>query len=167
LSIKRNDIIHTVKLESDTGKKIVKVRFQKYSELSLASIDFRLDSGADISTIHKKELNRLGYSMDWIEKNKEENKNIKIKLADNTERNGVYVKIPLMYFMEKDFYDFKIYIVPDAGFDYSNLLGLDVSTEFNYFTDNEDGILEFYRIDKSKFAISKNTSRQRLGVINK
>jgi len=156
-----------VDLEPNTGRKIVQVYFQRFNNQLLTDIRFRLDSGADISTIRKADLNKIGYSMEWIDKNKKEDTTIKIRMADNTERNGIYIEIPVMNFMEKDFYNFKIYIVPDEGFDYSNLLGLDVSTEFNYCTDNQDGILEFYRIDESKFVVSKDTSRQRLGEINK
>ena len=165
---KRNDkLIHTVKLENYTGRKIVSVRFQEYSNIELIPIDFRLDSGADITTIGKGDLNKLGYSADWIERNKKEAPDIKIKLADGTERNGVYVEIPMMYFMEKYFNNFKVFIVPEDGFDYSNLLGLDVSTEFTYLTENEEGILEFYRVEKTKFIASSYTSQQRIGELSK
>lgn len=167
LSKRKDSLIRSVDLEPNTGRKIVQVYFQRFNNQLLTDIRFRLDSGADISTIRKADLNKIGYSMEWIDKNKKEDTTIKIRMADNTERNGIYIEIPVMNFMEKDFYNFKIYIVPDEGFDYSNLLGLDVSTEFNYCTDNQDGILEFYRIDESKFVVSKDTSRQRLGEINK
>ena len=164
---KRNDnFIQTIRLENDTGRKIVQVYFQRYEDISLADIFFRLDSGADITTVSKEDLKLLGYSAEWIEQNKKEASDIKIKLADGTARNGVYVEIPMIYFMEKDFYNFKIFIVPEDGFDYSNLLGLDISTEFNYMTNNEQGVLEFYRIEKSKFSASNSASRQIIGELN-
>jgi hypothetical protein len=164
---RNNKLIHAVKLEEDTGRKVVQVYFKRYENTSLSDIFFRLDSGADITTISKEDLKLLGYSANWIEKNKKEAADIKIKLADGTERNGVYVEIPMMYFMEKDFYNFKVFIVPEDGFDYSNLLGLDVSTEFTYLTENETGVLEFYRIESSKFTASNYTSQQRIGEVNK
>ena len=161
-----NNLIAGVDIEEDTGRKVVPVFFQKHRNTVLEHIFFRLDSGADISTISKDDLNRLGYSMAWIEKNKKEAADIEIGVADKTKRRAFYVEIPLMNFMEKDFHNFKIFIVPEEGFDYSNLLGLDVSTEFTYITDNEGGVLEFYRINKSKFDNSSFTSKQRLGEIN-
>jgi len=166
LSRKKDNLIHIVDLEPDTGRKIVPVYFQKYADISLSRIAFKLDSGADITTIRKADLNKLGYSNEWIEKNQKEAENIRVKMADSTERNGIYVEVPLMSFMEKDFYSFKIFIVPEKNFDYSNLLGLDVSTEFTYATDNEDGVLEFYRIGKSKFDTSNAAGRQIIGEIN-
>ena len=105
---KRNDkFIHAVNLEDETGRKMVQVFFQRYENKTLTDISFRLDSGADITTVRKTDLNKLGYSADWIAKNKREAADIKIKLADGTERNGIYVEIPMIYFMEKDFYNFK------------------------------------------------------------
>ena len=166
MSRNKDSLIYIVDLEPDTGRKIVPVYFQEYVDISLSRIDFRLDSGADITTIRKSDLNRLGYSMEWIDKNKKEAENIKVRMADSTERNGVYVEIPLVSFMEKDFHNFKIFIVPGDNLDYSNLLGLDVSTEFTYTTDNEDRVLEFYRIGRSKFDTSGSASRQIIGEIN-
>ena len=163
----KDNLIRFVDLENDTGRKIVPVYLQLYNNQALTDIRFKLDSGADITTIRKVDLNKLGYSMEWIEKNKKKADNIKVKMADNTERSGTYVEIPLMNFMEKDFHNFRIFIILEKGFDYSNLLGLDVSTEFNYFTDNESGKLEFYRIVKSKFDNSSSASKQILGELIK
>ena len=166
MSQRNNSLIEFVKLEPDTGRKVVPVFLQKHKNTLLKHIFFRLDSGADITTIRKADLNKLGYSAEWIAKNQKEAENIKISMADGTERNGVYVEIPLMNFMEKDFHSFRIFIIPDENLDYTNLLGLDVSTEFTYVTDNENGVLEFYRIAKSKFNLSASASRQILGELN-
>ena len=168
MSQKRKDnLVGTVELEKDTGRKMVQVYFQECNSAVLTPVDFRLDSGADITTIGKKDLNLLGYSMEWIEANKKEAPDINISLADGSVRNGVYVEIPMVYFMEKDFYNFRVFIVPEDGLDYTNLLGLDVSTEFTYLTENETGVLEFYRIAYSKFKSSSYSSRQKVGEINK
>ena len=104
----KTNLIHTERLQPDTGRKIVPVFFQRYNNISLKRVRFRLDSGADISTIRKPDLNKLGYSMNWIEKNMK-SADIKLGVADNTARDAFYVEIPLMYFMEKDFYDFKVF----------------------------------------------------------
>ena len=151
----QNDfLVGSIDMEPNTGRKIVPVFLLPIRKLTTERVLFKLDSGADLTFMDKTDLFKLKYSMEWINKNKKENESIKIRTADGTLHNGTYIQVPLMTFMDKDFHNFKIYIIPDENEDFSNLLGLNVSTQFNYYTNNSEGTLEFYRIEESKFNLS-------------
>ena len=50
---KKDNLIKIIDLEKNTGRKIISVYFEEYSDVSLSPVDFRLDSGADIVTDQK------------------------------------------------------------------------------------------------------------------
>jgi hypothetical protein len=54
---------------SEYGRVYVRLYFKPQRETAMRPIRFKVDTGADASTISKMELLDLGYDMDWIRKN--------------------------------------------------------------------------------------------------
>ena len=55
----------------ESGRIECRVSIKPYDSLLMKDIKFKVDTGADFSTISKSALRDLGFSDDWIEENKE------------------------------------------------------------------------------------------------
>lgn len=117
-------------------------------DVEMQPLDFKVDTGADTSTISKPDLIDLGFDMDWIHKNAfvyEEND--KPKSASDERLNAGYIQLPLinLYGYEGKCWPFQIIIDEDS--DFRNLLGRDLLTGFNYQFDNDNDV---FTIDRAK-----------------
>ena len=54
---------------SEFGRVYVPIDIKPINAETMLPVRFKVDTGADTSTISKPELWRLGYDMDWIQKN--------------------------------------------------------------------------------------------------
>ena len=78
------------------GRVYLPIDIKPYGELILISIDFKVDTGADNTTISKVALLRLGYDMDWINRNATVFKDKdKPTTASGDKVNAGYVQLPL------------------------------------------------------------------------
>lgn len=126
---------------SEYGRVYVPIHMKPLDGVTLSPIEFKVDTGADTTTISKYALGVLGYSMDWIKQNavilKEEDKPT---TAAGHKINAGYVQLPLINILGYEGKNWTFQIVMDENQDFRNLLGRDLLTGFNYQFDNDNDI---------------------------
>ena len=142
--------MHKFKFE-EFGRVFIPVFIKPYDSTTLLSIDFKVDTGADTTTISKVEIYGLGYSMEWIKKNIIIFKDAdKPKTASGDKVNAGYVQLPLINILGYEAKYWPLQIIVDEDKDFSNLLGRDLLTGFNYDFNNDNDILTIRRTNAFK-----------------
>ncbi|MCL1987023.1 MAG: retroviral-like aspartic protease family protein [Firmicutes bacterium] len=132
---------------SPEGRGILEVSLKPLQDVTLMPIEFKLDTGADVTTISKSTLNDLGYSNDWIATNAVKSTKMTLESAGFEKKPSCYVVMPTVNVHGKDFTNWWLYILPDK-LDYPNLLGLDILRYFNFAFDYVKWEFELVPIDK-------------------
>ena len=130
------------------GRVILVIDVKPKDDTTMYPIDFKLDTGADNTTISKVALARVGYDMDWIKQNAVVfGDKDKPTIADGTKVNAGYIQLPLINILgyEGKLWPFRIIIDEDK--DFRNLLGRDLLTGFNYCTNNDE---DKFTIERAK-----------------
>jgi predicted aspartyl protease len=114
----------------------------------MSPVRFKVDTGADSTTISKAALVELGYDMDWIKQNAVvfEDKD-KPTTASGEKIDAGYVQLPLINILGYEGKYWTFQIIMDENQDFRNLLGRDLLTGFNYNFDNDNDI---FTISKTK-----------------
>ena len=110
-----------IKLTAE-GRAIVRLNVKPLDSLRLESVRYKLDTGADLTTISKKDLNILGYGVQWIEKNTVKDEAHMLSSAGGRSVTAYYVQIPIVNLFGKDFRNWPFYIHVEADRDFPNLL---------------------------------------------
>ncbi|MCL2225683.1 MAG: retropepsin-like domain-containing protein [Defluviitaleaceae bacterium] len=128
------------------GRVYVPVHIKPLHNVTLFPIEFKIDTGADTTTISKHVLFRFGYDMDWIKQNAVvyEDKD-KPTTAAGEKINAGYVQLPLINVLGYEGRNWVFQIVMDEKVDFRNLLGRDLLTGFNYQFDNDEDIFTISR----------------------
>ncbi|MCL2204406.1 MAG: retroviral-like aspartic protease family protein [Defluviitaleaceae bacterium] len=131
---------------SEFGRVYVPIDIKPINAVTMLPVRFKVDTGADTSTISKPELWRLGYDMDWIQKNAIvfEDKDKPTTAAGNKIDAG-YVQLPLINIFEYEGKYWPFQIIMDEKQDFRNLLGRDLLAGFNYQFSNDDDIFSIKR----------------------
>ncbi|MDR2572395.1 MAG: retroviral-like aspartic protease family protein [Oscillospiraceae bacterium] len=79
----------------DSGRIMCEIYIKPYNTSLMKAVEFKIDTGADFSTISKDALYRLGYTSDWIDKNKKPS-NRPISVASGEEIESYYIKLPII-----------------------------------------------------------------------
>jgi len=108
--------MHKIRIP-DSGRIICEVYIKRYDSPLMQAIEFKIDTGADFSTVSKDTLLRLGYTTDWIDKNKKISKQ-PISVASGEEIESYYINLP------------KINIYGIEGTDYPFGILMDKSSEY-------------------------------------
>ena len=102
-------------------------------------VRFKVDTGADVTTISKDELFDLGYDMDWITQNavipKDDDKPT---TASGDRINAGLIQLPLINILGYEGRYWPFQIILDENKDFRNLVGRDLLTGFNYWFNNDD-----------------------------
>ena len=122
---------------SSGGRALVPVYLKPFDLVTLNDILFKVDTGADITAIDKKDLYLLGYTHDWIETNARQDEIRTLSRAGGRHRSAWYVNIPICNFAGRDLINWPFYIRMEADRNFPNLLGLDVLSNY-VFTFNYD-----------------------------
>lgn len=128
------------------GSVFVPIDIKPLDDTTMQQIMFKVDTGADNTTISKPKLIFLGYSMDWIRKNvvifpdKD-----KPTTASGDKVNAGYVQLPVINLFGYEGKQWPFFIVVDEDKDFRNLLGRDLLTGFNYQFNNDDDIFSIGR----------------------
>ena len=131
---------------AEYGRVYVPIDVKPQNSTTLSAILFKIDTGADNTTISKSFLIRLGYGMDWIKNNAVMYKDgAKPTTAAGDKVNAGYIQLPLINILgyEGKYWPFQIII--DDNQDFRNLLGRDLLTGFNYCFNNDDDIFTITR----------------------
>ena len=131
---------------SEFGRVYVPIDIKPINTVTMLPVRFKVDTGADTSTISKPELWRLGYDMDWIQKNAVvfEDKD-KPTTASGDKIDAGYVQLPLINIFEYEGKYWPFQIIMDEKQDFRNLLGRDLLAGFNYQFSNDDDIFSIDR----------------------
>jgi len=131
------------------GRAYVPIDIKPQNALALRPLDFKVDTGADTTTISKADLAVLGYDMNWIQQNAIVFKDAdKPTTASGDKINAGYVRLPLINILGYEGKQWPFQIIMDENQDFRNLLGRDLLTGFNYTFDN----------DKDKLTIARTKS---------
>lgn len=133
---------------SEYGRVYIPISIKPLNEIRLHKIRFKVDTGADTTTISKKALVDLGYDMNWIKQNAivYEDKD-KPTTAAGEKINAGYVQLPLINILGYEGKNWAFQIIMDEKQDFRNLLGRDLLTGFNYNFDNDE---DYFTISKTK-----------------
>ncbi|MCL2224371.1 MAG: retroviral-like aspartic protease family protein [Defluviitaleaceae bacterium] len=128
------------------GRVFVPINIKPIDDITLQKTLFKVDTGADTTTISKEVLINLGYSMDWINQNAVvyEDKD-KPTTAAGEKINAGYVQLPLINLLGYEGRNWVFQIIMDENQDFRNLLGRDLLTGFNYTFDNDEDIFSISR----------------------
>jgi predicted aspartyl protease len=114
--------------------------------VTLSDTTFKVDTGADKTTISKEVLSDLGYDMEWIKQNATIYKdNDKPTTASGEKINAGYIQLPLINILGYEGKNWAFQIIMDENQDFRNLLGRDLLTGFNYQFDNDTDIFTISR----------------------
>jgi len=133
---------------SELGRVYCPINIKPLEGTVMLPVQFKIDTGADKTTISKANLSLLGYDMEWIKQNavifKEEEKPT---TASGEKVNAGYVQLPLINILGYEGKSWPFQIIIDENQDFRNLLGRDLLTGFNYCVDNDNDI---FTISKAK-----------------
>ena len=115
---------------SPEGRAILDMNLKPLNGVILQPKPFKLDTGADVTTISKSTLNDLGYSNDWITANAIKDPNRTMQSAGVEKKSATYVILPAVNFFGRDLVNWPLHILVDDDKDYPNLIGLDVLRYF-------------------------------------
>ena len=130
------------------GRVFVPIHVKPLRKTVMRRLQFKVDTGADMSTISKIDLENLGYDIDWIRKNAVvfEDKDKPIT-ASGEKINAGYVQLPLINVLGYEGKYWSFQIIMDENQDFRNLLGRDLLTGFNYYFDND---VDIFTISRTK-----------------
>jgi len=131
------------------GRAICKVAFQISGGIRMRNIDFKIDTGADFSTLSKKNLYYLGYDDNWIKSNVAEDTTQRTTVASGEQVKTHYVQLPLLNFYGYEAINWPFAVLLDDR-DYRPLLGLDLLGGFNFTLDNANDCFTLTRIESFK-----------------
>ena len=130
---------------SERDSVYVPIYFKPLNTQTMLPFRFKIDTGADSSTISKEDLQDLGYSI------KEINEGIiqrgLVTLANNTTIEAGTIQIPLINILSYECKQWPFTIIVEEGKDFKNLLGRDLLAGFNYTFNNDE---KKFKIEKSK-----------------
>jgi len=128
------------------GRAYVAINIKPLESITLTEVTFKVDTGADFTTISKKNLVSLGYNMDWIKQNAVvyDDKD-KPTTAAGEKINAGYIQLPLINLFGYEGKNWVFQIIMDENQDFRNLLGRDLLTGFNYNFDNDEDIFTISR----------------------
>ena len=133
---------------AEFGRVYVLLNIKPINDVTMLPVHFKVDTGADTSTISKLELLLLGYDMDWIQKNAVVFKDKdKPTTASGDKIDAGYIQLPLINIFGYEGICWPFQIIMDEKQDFRNLLGRDLLAGFNYQFNNDD---EVFSIDRTK-----------------
>jgi len=136
---------------SKLGNIYIPIDIKPFDELTLASVKFKVDTGADITTISKKDLIYLGYDMNWIKQNMISfNSEVLTTATGDVVNNAGYTQLPLINILGYECINWPFRIVMDEKKDFRNLIGLDLLTYFNCNIDYDEDIFTISTVKFSK-----------------
>jgi predicted aspartyl protease len=130
------------------GRVFLPIYIMPKDKSTMRYVEFMVDTGADSTTISKRDLIDLGYDMDWIKANtimlEDDDKPL---VATGEMVNAGCVQIPFLSIFDYEGKQWPFQIVVDEGDDFMNLLGRDLLTGFNYTFNNDD---DEFTIERAK-----------------
>ena len=141
------------------GRVYIPIDIKPKGYTTMRPVRFKVDTGADSTTVSKSELIDLGYDMCWIQQNAivYEDKN-KPTTASGDRISAGYIQLPLINILGYEGIYWPFQIIMDEKQDFRNLLGRDLLTGFNYQFSNDDDVFLISRTKafKSRYKFLPN-----------
>ena len=153
---------------AEYGRVYLPIYIKPQYEHTMFPVSFKVDTGADTTTVSKSALTNLGYDMAWIRKNVVVfNDDEKPITAAGDKVNAGYVQLPLISILGYEGKNWPFQIIMDANQDFRNLLGRDLLTGFNYLFNNDDDVFAIDRtiIFKPRYPFLANQEINELHAI--
>ena len=161
----------------ETGRVECRVHIKPYTSSLMEPVDFKIDTGADFSTISKSTLHTLGYNNCWIDKNKQPMAS-STTVASGEKVISYFIKLPIInvYGIEGIDYPFGILIdkeevlpkpscegcefTKSKKLDYRSLLGNDILSCFKVEIDWSSKTLDLNPQNNLDFRNDKYPDKQ-------
>jgi hypothetical protein len=131
---------------AEYGRIYINIYIKPLSGATLLPVKFKVDTGADRTTVSRDTLEYLGYDREQIIKNavilKEEERPV---TASGEKINAGYVQLPLLNILGYEGKNWPFEIILDEDRDFRNLLGRDLLAGFNYQFNNDERIFSIER----------------------
>ena len=137
---------------AELGRVYVPINIKPLVDTTMREVFFKVDTGADFTTISKEDLMHLGYGMDWIKSNAvvfaDEQKPT---TATGDKVNAGVIQLPFINILGYEGKQWPFQIIMDEDHDFRNLLGRDLLAGFNYSFSNDkkqfsiERAMEFYQ----------------------
>ena len=126
---------------SEFGRVYMQVYLKPQDDITLFPVRFKVDTGADTSTISKLDLLGLGYDLTWLRENAVIFKDSeKPATAAGDKLDAGYIQLPLINILGYEGKNWPFQIILDEYQDFRNLLGRDLLAGFNYCFNNDNDI---------------------------
>ena len=152
---------------SDEGRSYLHIYMKPSKQQTLSRVQFKVDTGADFTTISKKELVSLGYSYDWIEQNIKEDTNHTLSRAGGKPQSAYYIQISLSNILGRELINWPFYIRKEPHLDFPNLLGLNILTYFNFQFDYREWIFLIEHIVNPKYKLPMMVEQSIYDIVSK
>ena len=139
---------------SDEGRSYIPIYIKPCDETVLSPVRFKVDTGADLTTISKQTLKQLGYSLDWIDQNAVESASQTITRAGGHPRPACFVQIDIANILGRELMNWPFFVRREHHLDYPNLLGLNLLSYFDFRFNYSDWTFEIAHIPKPKIIFS-------------
>ena len=140
---------------SSEGRAYVPVYVKPINDVKLTSVLFKIDTGADLTTMSKSELYRLGFDQKWIETNAAQDKTRTLSGAGGKSESAWYIAMQIFNFAGRDMKNWPIYIRIEESRNFPNLLGLDVLSNFNFKFDYDNAVVLFEAAKNPKIVLPR------------
>ena len=150
------------------GRVYVPIDIKPNQKVTMLPIHFKIDTGADYSTVSKSTLITLGYDMKWLRDNViVYNDNDKPTTAAGDKINAGYIRLPLINILGYEGKNWPFQIIINDKQDFRNLLGRDLLTGFNYWFNNDEDIFIITRakIFKPRFPFLINQEVNEISTV--
>ena len=136
---------------SELDRVYVPIYIKPLNSYTMLQREFKVDTGADSTTISKEVLYNMGYTPQWVNSNIIEKGFI--TLANNTEVEAGVIQLSVINILGYECKQWPFIIIIEDGVDFRNLLGRDLLAGFNYMFNN----------DKKEFNIENSKSFSYIG----
>jgi len=142
----------------DTGRAICRIYFKPQGEVTMPFCYFKIDTGADFSTMPKEYLYKLGYDKEWISANAKPETDRETTTATGQSVTNYIVRLPMINVYGYEAINWPFAILLDDEHpngktirrDFHPLLGLDLLAGFNFNLDNANNCFSLTRITPFK-----------------
>ena len=125
-----------------SGFAIIPVFLRQKHNPTMASVDYKVDTGANCTTIGSKRLFELGYDENWIKSGKRLKGNARPTVASGIPLDDCYeVILPEIHIGEWVGYNWPV--LTSLSLNFKFLLGTDSMQFFNWHFDYENGVCGF------------------------
>jgi len=122
------------------GRAICVIAIKPSNDVEMKNLRFKLDTGADYSTLPKRYLYELGYDDLWISENAKQKDGV-TTTASGMPIDAHTIQLPLINFYGYEAINWPFAILLDPEEDFRALLGLDLLGGFNFTFDNDSDSL--------------------------